>query len=222
MRVRRTVAAVVCVGLLAVACGGDDRPAGISTGTALELPEGRNWRGIGALPPGYQVVLMAAFLWNASSAPIRLSEVSLTGTYSGSMTVVRTEVARLPGTHARHPPYDRTLGVVPGGVYLTYPPAMKEPGEPCHVQELHPVRGYELGPDQEARVLVWLRAASPGRFRIDGHLVVYEQGGRRYQQLLRTGLRGRVEEGAPRRALAEDPLEMDCAELPGVRALNER
>lgn len=218
MRLKRALAIAVSVGLLGTACGGDLRPERLPPGTALRPPVSPARWAIGAVPPGYEWILMSAFLWNTSSDPIRLSRVSLTGTFSSSVTVVRTEIARLPGTHARHPPYERNLGVVPGGLYVTYPPALKQRGDPCHVQELRPVSGYVLRPDQEARVMVWLRAVAPGRFHVDGHLVVYEQGGREQQQLMRVGIKGRVEEGG--RGLDEDPLETACSRLPGVRALN--
>ncbi|MGH2653328.1 MAG: hypothetical protein ACRDHV_03120 [Actinomycetota bacterium] len=222
MRVRPVLAIVVSAGLLAGACGGGGGTGGVPSGTALRPTAAQDRWVMGAMPPGYQWILMSAFLWNTSSEPIRLARVSLTGAFSSSVTVVRMEIARLPGTHARHPPYERNLGVVPGGLYVTYPPTVKERGEPCHVQELHPLSGYLLGRDQEARVLVWLRAVTPGPFRIDGHLVVYEQGGREYQQLLRVGAQGRIEEGASWSVLEEDPLETACSDRPGVRALNRR
>ena len=164
--------------------------------------------------------MLSAFLWNTGSEPIRLSWVSMTGTYSGRLEVVRMEVAPLRGTHARPRPYQRSLGVVPGGVYTTYPPAFRERGDPCHVQELRPVSGYRLGQDRMARVLVWLRAVAPGPFHVEGHRVVYEQGGSQYQQVLFIGVRGRVEEGASRRALPDDPGEVACAREPGVKLLN--
>ncbi len=218
MRVNRGVTLVLSVGLLA-SCNGGRESTRVPPGTALQAPAGRDWRVLGKVPPEYEWILMSAFLWNRSPEPIRLSEVTLAGSYIRSVEVVRTQIAVIPGTHHRRAPHENSPDVVPGGLYETYPPAYEEEGARCHVQEVSPVRGYVLGPDEEARVLVWLRAASPGRFRIDGHLVRYEQSGQRFQQFIGVGVRGTVRRDGSRDVL-EDPLEEACAGAEGVKNLN--
>jgi hypothetical protein len=219
MQLRRAIGLALLVSLLP-SCNSGGGAGTIQRGTALQATVGRNRHVIGKTRPGFEWIQMSAFLWNRSAEPIELTRVTLMGTFADSVEVVRTEIARIPGTRLRSPPYDKMLGVVPGGLYRTYPPAWKERGERCHVQELHPVSGYVLGRDELARVLVWLRATSPGRFRVDGHLVAYEQGGQEFQQFLGIGIQGRVTVDAPKLAFDEDPLETACANVKGVTLLN--
>lgn len=208
----------LAVGLVASCNPGNEPDAG-RPGTALQSTAGRDWRVLGKVPPEYEWILMSAFLWNRSAEPIRLSRVTLAGSFVGSVEVVRTQVAVLPGTHHGRSPQRNSPDVVPGGLYETYPPAFKERGR-CDVQELRPVPGYVLDPDEEARILVWLRAVAPGRFRVDGHLVAYEQGGRELQQFLGVGVRGTVQPGVSRDVLP-DPGEDACKDAAGVKQLNQ-
>jgi hypothetical protein len=89
------------------------------------------------------------------------------------------------------------IGVVtiPGGLYSTYPP-VSDLGEGCVVLETHPVAGYVLGPGEEARFLVWLRAEDTGDFRADSHEAVYEQGGDTFVERLPQSIEGTVSESA--------------------------
>ena len=172
----------------AVACKAEPT----SVGSAIEESGGTAEFRILPVPPGDQFVLIIAFLKNVSDSPIELVRVHVEGpTGVGSVvTVLDVQIAPLP---ASSDGYD----FAPGGIFKTFPPAVLFGGEPrCNVQRLVPVKGFELAPAEEARVMVLLEAAAPGPFFIRDHVVEYRQGDREYEQSLALGLRGEVEEGA--------------------------
>ena len=154
-------------------------------------------------------------LTNTSDTPITIVGVRATGP-SGVGTVVHVlgaEMAPLPLS-------DEGYDFMPGGVFKTYPPSAVLLGRPrCNVQTLAPVDGYVLDPGREARVLLRIRAGSPGRFYISTHVVTYRVGARTFEQSLLIGLKGRVVTGA--RPLRLESFEKPCASdvevLPSAR-----
>lgn len=176
-------------GLLAVASSCQQ---GIGVGSALLQPSGQAYFNIGPVPPGEQFVLLEGFLRNTSTTTITIERVNVSGP-SGVGSVVKVLDVLLAPLPRSSDGFDFT----PAGVFKTLPPAMKLPGRTrCNVQKLVPVRGYELAPGSQTRVLVLLEAQSEGAFNIRDHIVEYRQGGRAYKQSLAIGLKGNVESSA--------------------------
>jgi hypothetical protein len=157
---------------------------------------------IHAVAPGEEWVLMSASMHNVGPSPIQLVSVSIEGSGIGTVVrVERTEVAPIDAS-------PETTDTTPGGVYKTYPPAFKGPGERhCRVQVLAPVRGYVLDPGSRARILVLMHAEEFGKFRITSHTVEYREGESLRSQSLPIGLSGEVTaDGEPMKQLRRERL----------------
>lgn len=167
--------------------------SGPREGEAFQEPY-ETWIGMPPVSPGDQWVLIIAYMKNVTPTTVRLESVRLEGSgLGGVVRVLKTEIGPLDDFEG----YD----FVSSGVYQTYPPAEhRHPGDRCNVQTLVPVDGYELAPGGGAQVAVLLEAVGTGRFRINQHVISYEQDGAEYVQSLPVGLRGRVVDGVdPRR-----------------------
>ncbi len=143
-------------------------------------------------------------LRNTTNDPVTLQQASVVGPGVGSVVhVVSIEVTPFP--------------VVRGARSVTRPPVYDDGGT-CLVGHLSPVQGYVLQPGgPPATLFVVMRSAEPGRYRVEGQRVVYEQRRVTYEQVLHAGVNGHVVSGAP--PLKPYPEERACLHESGVELL---
>ena len=145
---------------------------------------------------GEEWSFMSIMLHNQTQEPVVLRDVAAIGEGVGdTVEIVETLIAPLPGTRRSHPPFSKSPDLAVAGVWKTLPPVYFEKGR-CHVQKLVDVEGFVLDPDVEARVLFHIRAASPGKFDIDGADVTYSVNDDLVRQEIPTGLVGTISEDA--------------------------
>lgn len=182
-RRRRSVAGIGGLLLFASACGSfPGEGAALEQASRAEVADRR------AFPPGQAWVLMVASIHNIAEVPLTIADVELEGTGIGS-TVSVERIMIAPLSDPRH--------MTPGGTWFSLPPTTVIRGE-CRTQRVVRMEGFELGPDEEARIVVVLRAARPGPFLITDHVVTYLIDGEPLRQDVPIGMRGNVREGARR------------------------
>lgn len=122
---------------------------------------------------------------NESDEDITVRSVTLEG-LSGFGRVAKLVRIQL-GPQSR----DAPSGTYPNvGFYETYPPVMYERDKTnrddtirgCIVQPVTQVEGFTLRPGDEALIVIWVRVIGEGEWRIARQRILYEQGGRLYQQ----------------------------------------
>jgi hypothetical protein len=167
---------------------------GIANGTALSIP-GEDDMGIRALPPGARLGVLNLAFYNHSTAPLTITNVTITG--RGIGTVARVTEIKIAPPHGD-----------PGGLYVTDPPVYHFPPHSqlapagCNVQSLVPPHGYTLPPGNDHgfhNIYIWavVQMIRPGRYRSLGSTVYYTQQGTRYRDFVGIGFDGSVARHAP-------------------------
>lgn len=165
------------------------------------------------LAPGEEWVLMSAFMYNIGDDPLTLEKIEPVGSegLGAVVEVTSIEVGPLPGLHGDSSG-EKADDATPGGLFKTYPPTVAFAQEKmvCETQEIVPVEGFLLEPEEEARVLMRFRALADGVFDLSGVQVFYELDGRVFNQTLSIGMKGIVsaKRGQP---LPIPPDEKSCA-----------
>ena len=187
---------VACLASMLLASAGCQES---ETRAGTALAEGNKQYYTQPIRTGQQFGLMVGFLRNVAGDPITVRAVAFGGAVGITrvLQVTDTYIAPLP----RKP---GATDFTPGGLWRTFPPAMRLPGQSrCNVQRLEPVDGFVLEPDAEARVLILFDPVRPGRFRFDSHVITYELDGQTFRQALTVGMRGTVSDSNPGVSLSD-------------------
>lgn len=209
---RAVFAVAVATPLVTVGCMGDEKRSSLSRdravpGDALEPVNAMAFRMEDPFGPGQTFSIMHVPAVNRSESPVTLRRIEpLTAT--GAARVARVVSIDLA------PREDGETSYLPLAVYQTHPPRMEtEAG--CLRERLVPVDGYLLppasGPLPAALLVLRVRALAPGRFRMRGQRVFYEQAGDLYYQDFPYEITVTVRAGAKRRPFEE---ERRCAGAP--------
>ena len=133
----------------------------------------------------------------------------------GLGTVIRVEDIEIAPLPVKHDDLDDLPGVIPGGIYETYPPVWRDSkNDPCLRGAVRSIEGYELEPQFDAFLAVRIRAVTRGSFEIHRHVVTYRTDGNLVQQSLEVGIKGEVEKAAHPRI---DPAETSCLRETGAQ-----
>jgi len=192
--------------VLVVAAGCSSGSAEVPRGSALAraLP---GYASFGPIPPGQQVESLDVDVQNASSRPVTLLGVSVSGPGVGAVgRIVRMQIAPIPNT-------DAGTNWIPDGEWVTYPPADLIQ-HTCRVQRLLPLRGYTLAPEARARLAMTLEALRPGLFAFRSVLVRYSTRGEQFVQRIPLGTRFTVADAAPPRPVSR--FERPCVSKTGT------
>jgi hypothetical protein len=172
---------------------------------------------LGGYPPGTQFMMMMVPLHNTSGGSVVLRDVEvLTADGFGDSARVVKRALAAPRRLQRGDP------VVALGIHFTDPMVMLR-GQTCAVQETVSLEGYEIAPTEEPVdapvVVLHIETVAPGRVRLEGVKVRYEQDGSLYEQEFFSELRLEVVRGTPRPRLSlEEDACLHLARLPpGIR-----
>lgn len=183
---------ILCLGAGCATVTGSAEPA-IREGKALVPNDSRSYKELRTVPPGQELVLaLNVTLSNVSQSLIEIDRIEPIGgpDSSGPLQIVSVDLTA-----------QGEQKVAPG-TFLTYPPVETDPMDPsaCRTQALEDVRGYQLDPsvsfDNEAAVVLRLRALKPGFAELLIARVFYKQDGQDFFQDLPYVIKVSIQEGA--------------------------
>jgi hypothetical protein len=193
-----------CAVLVSSCARGDGRPP--AKGSALD-DEAVFTFGKKGIPTNQRFVLMLNDVVNESDEPLTVRELEPVSKPDPEVAILeRLELA------------PRSEGSVPveQGTHLTYPPgsSLSYSKKDCVYQDVQSPSGYVLQPsgggDTRALMVMTIRTTGPGTTSFEVSRVVYEQGGRLYEQDVRLVIDLTVSESArPLRPSAEEAPCMD-------------